>query len=182
MKPTLKQNSSKTKSKAKKTHRIAVYPGSFDPITLGHLDIIQRISKQFDEVIVLIAESPEKKALFTLKERENFIRQSLKDLTNVKVDSHQGLTVQYAKAKEAHVLVRGLRAIMDFEYEIGMANLNFGLAPEIETMLVFARPEYYFISSRAVKEIARWGGELHSFLPAGIIDAVKTKIKEDSKK
>lgn len=148
-----------------KSPRVAVYPGSFDPITLGHVDIIRRVAKVFDRVIVLIAVAPDKQGLFLPEERKTLIEKSLKGLRNVEVDIHDGLTVEYAREKKAGILVRGLRAIVDFEYEVSMANMNFKLEPEIETMLVFARPEYYFLSSRSVKEVARHGGELSGLVP-----------------
>jgi pantetheine-phosphate adenylyltransferase len=145
--------------------RRAVYPGSFDPIHLGHLDIIQRISKVFDEVIVLIAVSPDKTSLFTVEERKDLLRKSLSHLPNVRIESHGGLTVDFMRAHDAKVIIRGLRAVVDFEYEISMANMNRKLAPDIETMLVFASPEYYFISSRGVKEVHRNRGSLAGLVP-----------------
>lgn len=153
----------------------AVYPGSFDPIHLGHLDIIQRISKLFDEVTVLIAVSPEKSSLFSVEERKELLRESLAHLKNVKVDSYGGLTVDYLRAQKAGVLVRGLRAVVDFEYEISMANMNRKLAPDIETLLVFSAPEYYFISSRGVKEVARNQGSLVGLVPDTVARAVSKR-------
>jgi pantetheine-phosphate adenylyltransferase len=155
----------------------AVYPGSFDPITSGHVDLIQRVSKQFDEVIVLLAESPDKKYLFSLTERMALVNASISDLKNVKVASHQGLTVDFVKKAQAQVIVRGLRAVVDFEYEMTMASMNHKLAPEIETVLLFASPETYFISSRGVKEVATHGGSLRSLVPQHVIEALKKKFK-----
>lgn len=159
-----------------KNTRRAVYPGSFDPIHLGHLDIIERISKVFDEVVVLIAASPEKPALFTVEERKTLLTQSLRHLPNLRVDSFEGLTVDYAKKIQAGVLIRGLRAVVDFEYEISMANMNRKLVGEIETMLVFSAPEFYFISSRGVKEVARNKGSVEGLVPAVVEKALRTKV------
>lgn len=158
--------------------RIAVYPGSFDPITMGHVDIINRISPVYDEVIVLVAQSSQKQAMFTPAERQVLIEKSLSHLKNVKVDVFEGLTVDYMKRVNAQVIVRGLRAVVDFEYEMTMAQINKKIAPHIETMLVFASPEYYFISSRGVKELAINGGALNGFVP----DVVKAAMAEKLKK
>ena len=155
--------------------RIAVYPGSFDPITLGHVDIIRRIAKLYDEVIVLVAHSSEKTSLLTVEERQTLISKCLKSLKNVRVDSHQGLTVEYARKMKAQVLVRGLRAVVDFEYEASMGNINKTIDPEIETVLVFASPEFYFISSRMVKDVAKNGGPLQGLVPPEVITALKRK-------
>jgi pantetheine-phosphate adenylyltransferase len=162
--------------------RIAVYPGSFDPITFGHIDIIQRISKQFDQVIVLISESPDKQNLFTSAERKAFIEESLPDLKNMKVDVCGGLTVDYCHEHQAQVIVRGLRAVVDFEYEITMASMNKKLAPDVETMLVFASPESYFISSRGVKEVARHGGALMGLVPEHVKKHLMKRLQNKSKK
>lgn len=157
--------------------KIAVYPGSFDPITIGHLDIIERISKIFDSVIVLVAESDQKNYLFTPQERVTFLKQALKSYSNVEVDIFKGLTVEYMRQKKAHVIVRGLRAVADFEYEGTLASMNRRLAPEIETFMIFSRPEYYFISSRGVKEVARNGGNLQGLVPEFLIDQLMSRLK-----
>ena len=156
--------------------KTAVYPGSFDPITLGHIDIIERISKIYDHVIVLISESTEKKSLFSSREKIALIQKSLSHLKNVTVESNDGLTVDYVKTKKAQVIVRGLRAVVDFEYELTMANMNKKLAPKIETVLVFASPELYFISSRGVKEIARHKGSLKGMVSTHVEKALKAKL------
>lgn len=156
----------------------AVYTGSFDPITLGHLDIIQRISKVYDEVIILVAHSSQKSSLFTVADREAMIRQTIGSLKNVRVASHEGLTVDFVKSIGAQVIVRGLRAVVDFEYEMAMAAMNKKLAPEIETVLVFASPDYYYVSSRAIKEIARHGGSLQGL----VSEDVAVKLREALKK
>jgi pantetheine-phosphate adenylyltransferase len=155
---------------------IAVYPGSFDPITLGHVDIIRRIAKIFDEVVVLIARSSDKSALFSAPERQKLIEQSLKSLPNVRVDSHDGLTVEYARKIGAKILVRGLRAVVDFEYEASMGNINKTIDPEIETLLVFSAPEFYFISSRMVKDVAKNKGPVHELVPAHVVGPLQKKF------
>lgn len=160
--------------------KTAIYPGSFDPITLGHIDIIERISKMFDQVIVLVSESPQKSGLFTSLERKSLIEKALPGLKNVQVDIHEGLTVDYVKKNKADVIVRGLRAVVDFEYEMTMANINRKLDPSIETVLVFANPEYYFVSSRGVKEVARYGGSLEGLVPDCVKQPLKQKLKAGS--
>ena len=156
----------------------AVYPGSFDPITLGHIDIIQRISRQFDEVVVLVSESSEKKYLFSAAERKAFIEKALPQIKNMKVEVHQGLTVDYCKKNNAQVIVRGLRAVVDFEYEMTMASMNKKLDAKIETMLVFASPESYFISSRGVKEVASFGGDLSGLVPSEVALVLMRKLQQ----
>lgn len=158
--------------------RVAIYPGSFDPITMGHVDIIERVTKVFDKVIVLVASAPEKQGLFSPTERKALIAESLSHVHNVEVDIHEGLTIDYAKKKNAAVLIRGLRAVVDFEYEVSMANMNFKLDPEIETMLVFARPEFYFLSSRSVKEVARHHGKLDGLVPPNVKAALIKTFKK----
>lgn len=157
--------------------KTAIYPGSFDPITLGHVDIIERISKMFDQVIVVVSESPQKVGLFSSQERKELIEKSLAHLKNVQVDIHEGLTVDYLKKKNSKVIVRGLRAVVDFEYEMTMANINRKLDPSLETVLVFANPEYYFVSSRGVKEVARYGGSLDGLVPDCVKQPLVQKLK-----
>lgn len=157
--------------------KIAVYPGSFDPITLGHVDIIQRISHLYEETVVLISQSPNKSSLFTAQERKELIEKSLAHLKNVRVDIHEGLTVDYMKTLSSNVIVRGLRAVVDFEYELTMANMNKMLAPNIETLLVFADPKYYFISSRGVKEVAQHGGALNGLVTDVVAEALIKRMK-----
>lgn len=157
--------------------RIAVYPGSFDPITMGHVDIIERISKVFDRVVVLVANSSQKNSLFTAEERKSLIEQTMNGrFSNLSVDIFEGLTVDYVRKNNAQVIVRGLRAVVDFEYEMTMASINQKVAPEIETMLVFARPEYYYISSRGVKELAMNGGPLKDLVPPTVIEPLLRKL------
>ncbi|MEK2689922.1 pantetheine-phosphate adenylyltransferase [Bdellovibrio sp. GT3] len=158
--------------------RIAVYPGSFDPITMGHVDIINRVAPLYSEVVILVAQSAQKQSLFTAQERKELIEKSLSHLKNVKVDFFEGLTVNYMQKHKAQVIIRGLRAVVDFEYELTMAQINKKIAPEIETLLMFASPECYYISSRGVKELAVNGGELNGFVPDVVKEAIIKKLKK----
>lgn len=157
--------------------KIAVYPGSFDPITVGHIDMIHRISHIFDSVIVLVAESNQKNYLFSAVERADFLKKEIGKNPKIEIDVFQGLTVDYMKKRQAHVIVRGLRAVADFEYEGTLASMNHRLAPEVETFMIFSRPEYYFISSRGVKEVARNGGDLKGLVPDFIIPELIKKLR-----
>lgn len=157
--------------------KIAVYPGSFDPITNGHLDIIERISEHFDQVIILVASSSQKNSLFSAEERKKLIEKSLSRNKKIKVDIFDGLTVDYMKKVNSSVIVRGLRAVMDFEYELTLASMNKRLSPKIETMLVFASPELYYVSSRGVKEIALNKGSLKGLVPLHVEKALKERLK-----
>lgn len=157
--------------------KVAVYPGSFDPITSGHIDIIKRISGLYDKVIVLVAQSAQKQSLFSAEERKALIENALSFLPNIEVDIFEGLTVEYMKARQAQVIIRGLRAVVDFEYEMTMANMNRKIAPKIETLLVFASPEYYYVSSRGVKELAINGASLQDLVPNCVEKALQAKLK-----
>lgn len=143
----------------------AVYPGSFDPLTLGHLDIITRASKLFDEITVAVAENASKAPLLSVAERREIMTKALEHIPSLKIDSFQGLTVNYAKNNGISVLIRGLRAISDFEAELGMAQTNKQLFPELETIFLMSKAEYSFISSTTVKEVARLGGDVSQFVP-----------------
>lgn len=157
----------------------AIYPGSFDPITLGHIDIIQRLVPMFDEVVVLVAHSSRKDSLFTHVERMNLITRSLSSLEGrIKVDSFDGLTTDYMKKNDIKVIVRGLRAISDYEYEMIMAQMNKKLYPECETLFLPAAAHLNFISSRGVKEIAMNNGPLHDLIPQEIQSELIQKIRE----
>jgi len=156
----------------------AIYPGSFDPITLGHLDIIRRIQPFFSEITVLVANSQRKRYLFTLEERVALIRENLGGLTNVRIDKCDGLIVDYAEKAGVRVIVRGLRAISDFEFEFAMANMNNRLHSAIETMIVFTRPEYSFVSATMVKEVAHHDGDLTNLVPPNVVGALRARIKE----
>lgn len=160
--------------------KIAVYPGSFDPITTGHMDIIKRVAQIFDQVIVLVANSTDKKYVFNAEERADIVRKAMASMQvkNLEVCVHNGLTTEFMKSRGAKVIVRGLRAVADFEYEGTLANMNHRLAPEIETFMIFSRPEYYFISSRGVKELARNRGELKGLVPDFLAPVLLKKLTE----
>ncbi len=147
---------------------IAIYPGSFDPITLGHLDIIKRGSRLFEQVIVAVLKNPNKMPLFSVQRRLEQISLSTQHLTNVEVDSFDGLTVNYAQMRQAQVLLRGLRAVSDFEIELQMAHTNKTLSTQIETVFLATSNEYSFLSSSVVKEIARFGGSVDHLVPPHI--------------
>jgi pantetheine-phosphate adenylyltransferase len=155
---------------------VAVYPGSFDPITNGHLDVIQRAATMFDRVIVAVAHDTEKKPMFTVQERLALTRPAVRRLRNVVVDDFAGLLVSYVRRKKATVVVRGLRAISDFEFEFQMALMNRKLAPGIETIFLMPKDEYTFISSRLVREIAHLGGDVSDFVPGNVQKALKHKL------
>lgn len=156
----------------------AVYPGSFDPITFGHIDIIQRLEPLFANLIVLVANSPNKHYVFKAEERAQLIRENCQLKAKTQVEVSTGLTVDFARARGASVIVRGLRAIADFEYETAIANVNARLDPRIETMIVFTRPEYSYISSKIVKEVAYYGGDLNDLVPESVAQALRAKISE----
>jgi pantetheine-phosphate adenylyltransferase len=152
----------------------AIYPGSFDPLTLGHLDIIQRASKIFGEVLVLISENPDKSGHITIADRIKLIKEATKDLTNIKVSSHLGLTVDYARDHKYHVLVRGIRAASDFETELEMSQINHSLSEGLETVFLMTSPQYSFIRASRVWELVKFGGNLELLVP----DNVKTYLLE----
>lgn len=153
---------------------IAIYPGSFDPITLGHLDIIERGCRLFDKVIVAVLQNPSKMPLFTVEKRLEQISDSTAHLHNIEVASFNGLTVNYAKIRQAQVLIRGLRVLSDFEMELQMAHTNKTLSSEIETVFLATSNEYSFLSSSVVKEIAKFGGPVDGFVPKHVaIDIYK---------
>lgn len=155
---------------------IAVCPGSFDPVTLGHLDIIKRGAKIFDEVYVCVLNNSSKKPLFTVEERCELIRQATKDLPNIKVESFHGLLVDYAKQKEAKVILRGLRAVTDFEYEMQGTSMNKVLNDEIETFFMMTNNQYSFLSSSIVKEVAKYHGSVQDLVPKEVEAALKEKF------
>ena len=155
----------------------AIYPGSFDPITNGHLNIINRASKLYDELIVLVAISPAKKPFFSIEEKVNMIKDSVKDLPNVKVDFYEGLVVDYASKNNVQVLVRGLRAVSDFEYEFQLAAANRFINKEIEMVFFMANSENNFISSSMIKEMAIAGQDVSSLVPPMVTKYLKEKAK-----
>ena len=144
---------------------LAVYPGSFDPVTHGHLDIIRRGSRLFDRIVVAVLKNPEKKPLFPLAERRRILRQATREIPNVTIDSFDGLLVDYARRRRARVIVRGLRALSDFEYEFQMALMNRRLDATIETVFMMPSEAYSYLSSRLVKEVARLGGSVAGLVP-----------------
>jgi pantetheine-phosphate adenylyltransferase len=153
---------------------VAIYPGSFDPLTNGHLSLIQRGLQMFDRVIVAIAVNPKKTPLFTLEERRELIRQACPD-PRVEVDAFQGLLVEYAKQRQVSVLLRGLRAVSDFEYEFQLANMNRKLAPGIETVFMMTGEDYFYISSQLVREVAMFGGDVTGMVPDNVLAKLKEK-------
>ena len=160
--------------------RRAIYPGSFDPVTNGHLDVIDRARKLFDEVIVAVAHNDQKNPLFTLDERLEFLRQTVGEMENVKIAPLDGLLVDFAIAKNATAVVRGLRAVSDFEFEFQMALMNRKLEASIETIFLMPKEEYTYLSSRIVKEIARLGGDISQFVPADVASALKKKSTDEN--
>ena len=157
--------------------KIAVYPGSFDPVTYGHLDIIRRSCKIVDELVVGVLNNKAKTPLFSVEERVRILEEVTKDLPNVKVMAFDGLLVEFAKQIGAKVIVRGLRAITDFEYELQMSQTNHKLEPEIETMFLTTSLEYSFLSSTTVKEVAAFGGDITQFVPELVVDKIEEKMK-----
>ena len=155
----------------------AIYPGTFDPLTLGHLDLIERASHIFDQVIVAVVVNSRKKTVFTADDRLAMAKASVKHLANVKVDSFDGLLVDYARHKHIHVLVRGLRAFSDFEYEFQMALTNRKLAPEIETLFLMPKEEFSYISSSTVREIVERGGDIGKFVPSSVKRHIQRTLK-----
>ena len=153
---------------------LAVYPGSFDPITMGHVDIIQRGSRLFDRIVVAVLINADKSPLFTVGERVEVAREVFRDRTNVEVDTFDGLLVDYARRRDAKVIVRGLRAVSDFEYEMQMALMNRRLSPDVETVFMMPAEPYTYVSSRLVKEIVALGGSVHGLVP----ELVERKLRD----
>ena len=159
--------------------KIAICPGSFDPVTKGHLDVIRRASKLFDKVIVVVMENVRKKNSnsFTVDERMDFIKRCTADIENVETDSYVGLLADYARKKNASAIVKGLRAVSDFEDEFQQSLTNMKLNPEVETVFITAKSDYMYLSSSVVKQVAGYGGNVDDFIPAQIIDDVKKRLK-----
>ena len=158
--------------------RRAIYPGSFDPVTNGHLDVVDRARKLFDEVIVAVAHNDQKQPLFSLEERLQLLRGTIGKLRNVEIAPLDGLLVDFAKARKASAVIRGLRAVSDFEFEFQMALMNRKLEATVETIFLMPKEEYTYLSSRIVKEIARLGGDVAKFVPARVATALRNKLKE----
>ena len=157
--------------------RTVVYPGSFDPLTNGHLDVVERASKLFDRVIVAVAQNDDKRPMFTQAERKRQITAAVKGLPNVEVAVFKGLLVDFAEKKKAEAIIRGLRAVSDFEFEFQLALMNRKLKEQIETIFMMPHESYTFLSSRLVKEIAGLGGDVGAFVPATVERALKRKLK-----
>ena len=155
----------------------AIYPGTFDPITLGHEDLARRASRLFDRVILAVADSRAKKPFFTLDERVEMAREVLKDLRNVEVTGFSGLLMKFVQDRGARVVVRGLRAVSDFEYEFQLAGMNRSLMPDVETVFLTPSDKYQFISSTFVREIAMLGGEVDKFVSPNVQDSLMAKVR-----
>ena len=156
--------------------RTAIYPGSFDPLTNGHLDVIERAAKLFDQVIVAIANNDTKNPLFTLAERRDLVNRSLSLLKNVETDTFDGLLVEYVERRSGQAILRGLRAVSDFEFEFQLALMNRKLNERVETIFMMPKDTYTFLSSRIVKEIARLGGDVSAFVPSHVREALTKKL------
>lgn len=154
----------------------AIYPGSFDPVTFGHLDVIKRASKVVDELIIGVLINENKRPTFTMEERVQMIEEAVKDLPNVSVKTFEGLTVEFARQSKANVIIRGLRAVTDFESEMQIAQTNHSIEPEVDTMFFTTSLEYAFLSSTIVKEVAHFGGNVSSFVPANVAQKLKEKL------
>jgi pantetheine-phosphate adenylyltransferase len=163
---------------SQKTTRIAVFPGTFDPFTKGHMDLVKRALSFFDRVTVAVLINDKKATLFKVEERCNLIRSALKDvIERVDIDSFSGLLVDYLKTQNQRIVIRGLRAISDFDYEAQMAIMNRNLAPEVETFFLMSREEYSYISSSLVRQVALLGGDVSKFVAPSVADAISLKVK-----
>lgn len=151
----------------------AVIPGSFDPVTMGHIDIIGRAASRFDRVVVAVLSNPGKKPLFSVEDRVELIRQTTAELANVEVDTFQGLLVDFCRSRDIRIICKGLRAVSDFEYELQMAQMNQRMG-DVETLFMSTSPEYSYLSSSLIKEIARFGGPLDGVVP----DVVRTRLRQ----
>jgi pantetheine-phosphate adenylyltransferase len=158
--------------------RTAIYPGSFDPLTNGHLDLVHRAAKLFDRVIVAVAQNESKKGLFTLKERVELVRVAVADLPKVEADSFEGLLVDYVERQHGQAIIRGLRAVSDFEFEFQLALMNRKLNERVETIFMMPKETYTFLSSRLVKEIATLGGNVDGFVPGHVRTALARKLRK----
>ncbi len=156
--------------------KIAIYPGSFDPITKGHLDVLKRAAGIFDKVIIAVLVNNAKKSFLPIEDRLMLIEKSCHDIPNVEVDSFDGLTIEYARKKGANILIRGLRAVSDFEYEMQLSQTNHALDPDINTVFLITKPKYNFISSSTIKEIAKMNGDVSKFVPPPVAEYLKEKL------
>jgi pantetheine-phosphate adenylyltransferase len=162
----------------RKMMRTTIYPGSFDPITKGHLDIIKRAAKLFDRVIVVVLTNPDKEACFTIEERVGLVKKVIKDLDNIEVDTFDGLLADYVKIRGAGSIIKGLRAVSDFEYEFQMALTNKQINPDMETLFLNTSSEYMYLTSSIVKQIGFFGGDISDFVPEEIVDEITKKIRK----
>lgn len=160
----------------------AVYPGSFDPITFGHIDIIERSAKMVDELVIAVLRNSAKNSLFSLEERVNMIKEVTKDLPNVKVETFDGLLVDYMRQIDATIIIRGLRAVTDFEYELQIAQMNHVLKDDAETIFLMTNLQYSYLSSSLVKEIASYGGDISKFVPNELMERIYTKYSVNREK
>lgn len=158
--------------------KTCIYPGSFDPITYGHIDIIERASKITDKLIVAVLNNYDKHSLFTVEERLEMIKDSVKDFNNVEVESFEGLLVDYVKSKDARLIIRGLRAVTDFEYELQMAQTNRELYKDIDTIFLLTNLKYSYVSSSAVKQVASFNGDVSKFVTPFVADKLKRKYNK----
>lgn len=161
--------------------KTAIYPGSFDPVTFGHIDLVKRARDMFDHVIVAVARASDKNLLFSADERVDMLKQATKGIKGVHVEPFEGLLVKYAKSRKARVMIRGLRMISDFEYEFQMALTNKRLAPDIETIYVMPQEAFCYLSSKLIKEVAVLGGDLKYFVPTFVEEKLKTKLRKKRK-
>ncbi len=162
-----------------KIERRAIFAGSFDPITNGHIDIIKRASKIVDKLYVCISVNIDKKTMFTFEERLELIQECLSELDNIEIVSYDGLLVEYCKDNNIDILVRGIRGGVDTEYELQMAHMNKNLNPEIETIILPTKPEYSFVSSSLIKQVISFGGNIDNLVPKNVLIALEKKIEED---
>lgn len=161
--------------------RIGIYPGSFDPVTLGHLDIIRRSAKMVDKLIIGVLNNSKKIPVFTALERKQMIERVTGDIPNVEVEVFEGLLVDFVKIRQADVIFRGLRAVSDFEYELQMAQLNRNLSPEVDTVFLATSVEYAYLSSSSVREIASYSGNIASMVPRELLEQIEEKFKKRNK-
>ncbi len=163
-------------AKTTTSDRLAIYPGSFDPITNGHVELIFRGLEVFDNLVVAVAHNPRKTPMFTTEERVEMIRAALPERPGLEVASFEGLLVDYARARGAGVILRGLRAVADFEYELQMANMNRKICPGVETLFMMTGEHYFFLSSQSVREVATFGGPVDDLVPVSVAEALRRKL------